>query len=371
MPESLNQSELALQLEAQAFAKAVSVHLEDEQLTDDQRHRKVRKLSLAHGLYGLNHPRDLGGRDATSLETVVVYDTLGSFNLLDVPGTFGPSPGVLGTVNEPLRSNYLKPMLEGKKRAAFGFTEPDDAERPTWAAVERDWLNVNGCKSYVTGGANADFINTLVDVDGFGPAMVVIDGDADGVNVEKVFGSIDGSHHAVMRFTDVRVPINHVVGELGRGLPTAMGQIGNTRLVFAAQSAGLARWVIQYVKDHIQAPHRSGTPLGSREGIRMRYADMRINAYAARSMVYRTARLFDSGENAINEVIASKVFATEMIHNVVDTAIQLVGGNALRQGHPLAELYHRVRAWRLAEGANDILRLNLSRGILDLKKGRI
>ena len=131
------------------------------------------------------------------------------------------------------------------------------------------------------------------------------------------------------------------------------------------------RWVLEFVTGHLEAPHRSGSPLGSREGVRLRYADMRIKAYAARSMVYRTARLADAGENIINEGIACKVFATEAVGEIVDAAIQLVGGNALTVGHPLEVLYRRVRASRLAEGANDILRLNLARGRLELDKGRI
>ena len=88
-------------------------------------------------------------------------------------------------------------------------------------------------------------------------------------------------------------------------------------------------------------------------------------------MVYRTARLADAGENIVNEAIACKVFATEVLGEVVDTAIQLVGGRALTVGHPLEALYRRVRVMRLAEGANDVLRLNLARGRLDLAKGRI
>ena len=88
-------------------------------------------------------------------------------------------------------------------------------------------------------------------------------------------------------------------------------------------------------------------------------------------MVYRTARLADSGANVINEGMACKVFATESASEVVDTAIQLVGGSALVDSHPLAGLYRRLRALRLAEGGSDVLRLNLARGRLDLDKGRI
>jgi alkylation response protein AidB-like acyl-CoA dehydrogenase len=88
-------------------------------------------------------------------------------------------------------------------------------------------------------------------------------------------------------------------------------------------------------------------------------------------MVYRTARLADRGENIVNEGIACKVFATEGVGTVVDNAIQLVGGAALVRGHPLEKLYRQVRAMRLAEGASDVLRLNLARGALELSKGRI
>ena len=88
-------------------------------------------------------------------------------------------------------------------------------------------------------------------------------------------------------------------------------------------------------------------------------------------MLYRTARLADSGANAVNESMATKIFVTEAVGNAVDIAIQLVGGQALVEDHPLAQLYQKVRAWRLVEGANDVLRLNIGRGILELDKGRI
>jgi acyl-CoA dehydrogenase len=132
---------------------------------------------------------------------------------------------------------------------------------------------------------------------------------------------------------------------------------------------GLARWAIAYVHAHLKAPHHSGEPLGAREGVRLRYAELRIRAFAARSMVYRTARMGDAGENIVNEGMACKVFATETVGEVVDTAIQLVGGKALTVGHPLERLYREVRALRIAEGASDVLRLNLARGSLDLNKG--
>ena len=97
---------------------------------------------------------------------------------------------------------------------------------------------INGQKSYVTGGADADFINALVRIEEHGPSMVVIDTETKGVILEKRFNSLDGSHHAAFRFEQVSVPVAHVIGEIGQGLPKAMRQIGDVRLLFAAQ-AGL------------------------------------------------------------------------------------------------------------------------------------
>jgi alkylation response protein AidB-like acyl-CoA dehydrogenase len=107
------------------------------------------------------------------------------------------------------------------------------------------------------------------------------------------------------------------------------------------------------------------------ERIRLRYGEMRIAAYAARSMVYRTARLTDAGHDTVNESIAAKVFATEVAGQIADSAIQLVGGEALVVGHPLEAAVRRLRTLRLAEGETDTLRVNVSRGHLDLGKGRI
>lgn len=150
-----------------------------------------------------------------------------------------------------------------------------------------------------------------------------------------------------------------------------MRQIGDTRLLFAAQACGYMIWVINFLTEYLKSADRSGEPRGNKDVVRWHYANARIKAYAARSMLYRTARIADSGENAVNESMATKAFATETVGEIIDTGIQLVGGAALVDTHPLVRLYKKVRAWRLAEGASDIIRLNIGRGILELDKGRI
>jgi acyl-CoA dehydrogenase len=373
MPESLPPDLIALRERTEQLANDTLLPLEQalEHGELDSAAARARAIDAAKaaGLFGMTQPRAFGGTEAGQLTLTVVRDTLGAFNVRSAGWIFGPGPGVLANAGEPLRSTHLEPLLRGEKRAAFGFTEPDDAAHPTRAEPNGDAFVVTGQKSYVTGGADADFVNTLVTVPDAGAALLVIDRDTPGVVVERTFESLDGSHHAVYRFDGAEVPATHLIGKPGEGLPRALRQIGDTRLAIAASAVGLMRWVLEFLTDHLTAAHASGAPLGDREGVRLRYADLRIKAFAARSMLYRTARLADAGTNVVNEGIACKVFATESLGEIVDTGLQLVGGKALTVGHPLERLYRQVRALRLTEGASDVLRLNLARGRLELDKG--
>lgn len=286
-----------------------------------------------------------------------------------------------------MRSRYLLPLLAGDLQSAFGFTEPDGAPHPT-RAVERsnvgdastdDSLLINGQKSYVTGGADADFINTLVEVDGVGPAMVIIDTDRPGVSMTRRFESLDGSHHAAFEFRDVLVPRANLVGPAGKGLSRAVEQVNGVRMAMAATCVGLTLFVADHVEAYLRRPARGGGSIGDAERHRLRFGQMRIEAFAARSVLYRTARLVDAASSedgggaklVINEIMMAKHLATETVGRAVDTAIQTVGGQALVEGHPLASIHRRVRALRLAEGASDVLALNIARGRLELDSGNL
>lgn len=120
MPENLNQATAELRQVTQEFAQSVQAILRDSNLSEKAKAIQIGGMSRAAGLYQLTQPKDVGGRNATHLEQVVVHDELGAHNLCQVGGIFGPSPGVLAAVKEPLRTSHLIPMLKGEKRMAFG-----------------------------------------------------------------------------------------------------------------------------------------------------------------------------------------------------------------------------------------------------------
>lgn len=378
MPESIDAERRALRIRAEDFV--VGLRPVEEKLALGESRESVRAevitKSQTAGFYGMTQPHAVGGSEADALSLTVVREVIAAANLEVASFVFGPRPGVLSAAEGRLREEYLLPHLKGEKRGTFGFTESDTAPRPTWARQTDDELVVTGLKSFVTKARGADFISALVNVEKDdsgvgGTAMVVIDFDTPGVTFERDFSTLEGGDHAAIRFEGVRVPKWRVVGRLGEGMPRALQNISIVRMSLSAEACGVMQYALKYLTDHIVAPHRSGVPLADREGVRLRYADMRIEAYAARSMLYRTARMVDSEANDVNEVMCCKVFCTEVAGRIVDQAVQLVGGNALTSGHPLERLYRQVRSMRFTEGASDILRLNVARGKLELGLGEL
>ena len=371
MPESLQPAQIALAERARHFAADQLPTLRARYPDDDEALRSaVIRASREAGFFAMTQPAEYGGSAASTLELTLVREALATSGDPARHHVFGPGPGVLAGAAGALATEYLEPLLRGEKRSGFAFTEPAGAA-PALAVADGDDWRVSGKKSWVTDGAGADFFAVVARLEAGGSSLLIVDADAPGLTISEPFRSLDGSVHVALHLDDVRVPASRIVGRPGEGMPRALRQIGDVRVVVAAEACGLMACALDHLEQHLKAPHRSGEPLGAREGVRLRFADARIEAFAARSMLYRTARIADSGENSVNEGIATKVFATEAAGRVIDTALQLEGSQALVQGHLLERLYREVRSLRLAEGASDVLRLNLARGRLELDKGRI
>ena len=173
MPDFLSPELQAFRDRIDQLATGTLVGLRDDASLDAaERAARVRAASKAAGVYGLTQDES-----TPALTLLVARDTLASHGVGHLRGVFGADPGVLAGVPEPLRSTHLQPLLAGEKRTGFAFTEPSNVERPTWARIEGDELVITGRKSYVTGGADASFLAALVEIEGQGPAMVIIDTD--------------------------------------------------------------------------------------------------------------------------------------------------------------------------------------------------
>ena len=168
MPEHLSIEMMKVRTEAESFMEELiqteqSLRPESTESEWNEARRKVRQRSQDLGLFYKTQAEEYGGNPASVLELTMLRELFASANLSITDAIFGPGPGILGQSEGEMKTRYLEPVLRGEKRGAFGFTEPDTAERPTWAIQEGEDLIINGCKSFVTGGDTADFISVLVE----------------------------------------------------------------------------------------------------------------------------------------------------------------------------------------------------------------
>jgi alkylation response protein AidB-like acyl-CoA dehydrogenase len=313
-------------------------------------------------------PAELGGAGLGPLGVAALHEAVGaSFTALG-RYALGDDGGVLKLANAEQRERFLIPVLRGELAAAFAFT--DAREGPRTTAVRRgDVFVVSGVKAFVTDGPRSDLLLTVARVtenEGgpTGSALLVVARNASGVSLRRELRTLDGGVHGEFELKQVRVPPADVLGDIGQGLRGALASITSVRLRVAAMACGAARWALDQTLAQVDRPHRTGVPLAEREQVQAMLADSAMDIYAVRAAVYAAAHRAESGADAESEVAMAKALATEAVARVVDRAIQLTGGAAVVDGHPLARMYRRIRAWRIGEGTTEILRLTIARALL-------
>jgi alkylation response protein AidB-like acyl-CoA dehydrogenase len=329
--------------------------------------RAVVAAARKAGFYGAFQPVAMGGSALPALERILLIETLARANLRVARFAIGPGPGMLAGVSGALRARYLDPLLAGEKRSALAITEPPDPNARTRAERREGVLHITGTKSYVTGGADADFYLVLVGLDDVASerrAFVIVDRDSPGLSIVRRFSSLDGSHHVELRFEGVVVPDGQLLPEAPSGPSRAQAGIAEMRLQVAARATGGAGFALDHTRARLLEP-RGDSRLADDAGARLRLADMGLRLYAARSALYRAARALPRGEDARNHAIAAKILCTENAVQVVASAIALGGGRALVVGHPLERLHREMQALLLTEGASDVLRQSLAKGVLE------
>ena len=340
---------------------------EESDVTADVR-RWVRTRADGEGVFRAALPADLGGAGLGPLATAALAEEAAASGSVLARFALGGDGGLLRHGDAGQRERFLFPVLRGELGAALAFT--DAREGPRTTAVRRgDAFAVSGVKSFVTDGPYADLlvvVGTVTENAGgaTGSAVFVIRRESAGVTLRRELRTLDGGVHGEFALHDVAVPATDVIGTIGQGLPRAREGITQLRLRAAATACGTARWVLDYVIREITRPHRSGTPLSERDGPQALLAETAMDLFGARSALYAAARHAAAGGDAEVPVAIAKALATEAVARIVDRAIQLTGGAAVVEGHPLARLYRRIRGWRIGEGTTEALRLVVGRRLV-------
>lgn len=330
--------------------------------------RRIRQRSADQGLFRLLQPAELGGGGLGPLAAVALHEAIGASGAVLGRFVLGNDGGLLRHATGDQRERFLLPVLRGEVEAALAFTDAREGPRTT-AVRNGDAFLISGVKSFVTGGARADLLLTVARVtanDGgpVGSAIFVVPRGAPGVTLRREKRTLDGAVHGEFELRDVRVPVDDVLGDIGAGLPAALASVAVLRLNVAATACGTAQWALDWTLANITRPHRTGTPLAEREQVQAMLGESATDLYAARAATWAAARQAEAGVAADLEATMAKSLATEAVARIVDRAIQLAGGAAVVDDHPLAAAYRRIRSWRIAEGTTEVLRLTIARELL-------
>ncbi|MET7749395.1 acyl-CoA dehydrogenase family protein [Micromonospora sp. NPDC005367] len=282
--------------------------------------------------------------------------------------------------SERQRERWLSPLLEGEIRSAFCMTEPDVASSDATNIATRivrdgDHYVVNGRKWWSSGAMDPDCAVFIVmgktdpDADRHRQqSMVLVPRDTPGVSVRRgmrVFGYSDASHggHAEIDFSDVRVPVENLVGEEGGGFAIAQARLGPGRIHHCMRLVGMAERALELLCRRVSERVAFGRPLAEQGVVREWIAESRVRIEQARLLVLKTAWLMDTVGNkgAHTEIQAIKIATPAMAEWVIDKAIQAYGAAGVSQDTPLAALWAGARTLRLADGPDEVHRASLAR----------
>jgi acyl-CoA dehydrogenase len=337
----------------------------------------VRERARHAGFWLMDVPEEFGGQGLPLIALTVFWEEVGRSTVASWVrdhGLFGPMVGpILLGLNESQRTEYLHPVLEGKKRSCFAQTEPDAGSDPsamrTRAVRTADGYRITGVKRFITRAALADFAILMAVTDPEkgargGISCFIVDMDAPGVTLATSEKTLMGDAPCEISFEDVLIPHANLVGEEGRGFALAQGYINYGRVRQGAHACGAAERCLAMAAAYVNQRKTFGELLAARQGVQWMIADAFTELYATRLLVYDAARKTDAGQEARLETFMIKTFGVEAGFRIVDTCMQLHGGMGLTEDTPIERFWRDLRSYRITEGPTEVLRTTLARQIL-------
>ena len=393
MPDTRSADLDALLDDVRAFVDTELAPLEDTLRTDGfaavaPKMTAVRNTARANGWWCPQLPEDHGGMglsiaDFGRLSEVLGQSPLGHLALNCQAPDAGNMEILADHATEAQRTRFLDPLVAGDVRSCFAMTEPENAgsnpkQLSTTAERDGDTYVLNGHKWFTTGAHGAAFtiVMAVTDPDADNPyaraSMLIVPMDAEGLeHVRRIPIMGEAGHgwlsHSELRFHDVRVPATHRLGADGHGFDIAQERLGPGRIHHCMRWVGICERAFEMMCERAATRELSpGTVLGSKQQVQTWIAESRAQIDAARLMVLDAARTMDAeGQKAARVAISTiKFFVADVLHDVLDRAIQTHGALGTTDDTLLSFWYRHERGAAIYDGPSEVHKHVVARRIL-------
>ena len=331
------------------------------------------------GLLGIAAPEEHGGGGMTDFRyNAIISECLAEADVLSAG--LGLSlqadialPYLLHMATEEQQARWLPGAISGETILALAMSEPgagsDVAGIATTARLDGDHYVVDGAKTFITNGQNADLIITAVKTDPSerhkGISLLVIEADRDGFSRGRKLAKV-GQHAAdtsELFFDGVRVPVDNRLGEEGTGFYAMMGNLAQERLSIAVQAVAQAERSVATSVEYAKQRQAFGSPIGSFQHIRFTLAELQTQVDVARTYVDRL--LMDFVEGRLSDVDAAKAkwWTTELCQQIVDKCVQVHGGYGYMAEYPVARAWVDSRIQTIYGGTTEIMKEIIGRSM--------
>ncbi len=341
--------------------------LKDEEL------RALQDKAKQSGFFGVHTPEEYGGMGLGAVMNALVEVELGrSFVQFKFAGD---ADNILYFANEEQKQRYLVPTINGDRRSCFAITEPgagSDARAIRTSAVRDgdEWV-INGEKTFITGGNEADFTMVFAVTDPekhkqglTGESVTCFLVDRDQGWKSEYIDTMGEWGPASLVFDDVRVPHSAILGEEGKGFALAMQWIGKGRYLLPARALGACERLVEMGMEHARNRVTFGQPIAERQAIQWMIADSAVEIEALRWLVLSAAWQVDAGLDSRQAQSMAKLYGGVRANEIVDRVLQMHGGMGYTRELPVERWYRELRLLRIYEGTDEIQRRTIARNLL-------